>query len=120
MTETPETMGDETLLAQINAHDPYDVEFARRFRALSAENAALRARAETAEAEVTRLKRDDEFEAWAYRCQRHEAEALDRLRGVEAEVEMLRGALALLRGVHINWDNHEDAEKFAALVKASE
>ena len=41
--EAVERLDDETLLAQINAHDPYDVEFVRRFRALASENARLRA-----------------------------------------------------------------------------
>jgi hypothetical protein len=39
----PSEMSDDELLEQINHHDPYDVEFARRFR-------DLRARLEEAEA----------------------------------------------------------------------
>ena len=36
-------MSDDDLLSQINRFDPYDVEFARRFRAVSAERDRLRA-----------------------------------------------------------------------------
>ncbi len=50
MTDTSTTwsgdlaqMPDDDLLMQINAHDPYDVEFARRFRAQTALIATLRA-----------------------------------------------------------------------------
>ena len=42
MTEVA-AMSDDDLLLQINRFDPYDVEFARRFRALAAERDALRA-----------------------------------------------------------------------------
>jgi hypothetical protein len=43
-----QALGDEDLLAQINRFDPYDVEFAKRFRALSAALAE-------AEGEIARL-----------------------------------------------------------------
>jgi len=45
-----EHMDDEDLLAQINCHDPYDVEFARRYRALLAERDRYKALAKRAEA----------------------------------------------------------------------
>jgi len=45
----PSTMDDEALLAQINCHDPYDVEFARRFRALRTRLAEAEERAEEQE-----------------------------------------------------------------------
>ncbi len=59
-------MSDDDLLMEINAHDPYDAEFARRFRALAAKLAkveslceiagsvadAQKDRAETAEAKL--------------------------------------------------------------------
>lgn len=51
MTETTDelvgdisAMSDDELLRQINGFDPYDVEFARRFRALTAERDEARAK----------------------------------------------------------------------------
>lgn len=65
MTDTdPEAMDDETLLAQINCHDPYDVEFARRFRALAAERDALREQMQ----EVIALQDDHHETAEQLRC----------------------------------------------------
>lgn len=63
-------MTDDELLAQINAHDPFDEEFAKRFRALAAERDALDEacitwsevsqrnyqRAKAAEAEIARFR----------------------------------------------------------------
>lgn len=40
---SPEKMNDDELLSEINRYDPYDVEFARRFRSLSARVAQLEA-----------------------------------------------------------------------------
>jgi len=47
----PKSVSNDELLDQINRHDPWDVEFKRRFRALVAERDAAIARAEKAEAE---------------------------------------------------------------------
>ncbi len=46
MKDDIRNMSDDELLAQINAHDPYDVEFARRFTALRARVAELEAERE--------------------------------------------------------------------------
>ena len=47
--EAVERLDDETLLAQINRHDPYDVEFVGRYRALLTDRDTYKARVEAAE-----------------------------------------------------------------------
>jgi hypothetical protein len=44
-TNNIEHMSDDDLLKEINVYDPYDVEFARRFRSLAARVAELEAEA---------------------------------------------------------------------------
>lgn len=69
-TNNIEHMSDDDLLKEINVYDPYDVEFARRFRALAARVAEVESerdkmlghanrqedRAEAAEARMEKLK----------------------------------------------------------------
>lgn len=79
-----EAMSDEDLLAQINCYDPYDVEFARRYR-------ALLARADAAEAARDReARRADaaqaDAEEWARKC----AAADDRAEAAEAAARTAR------------------------------
>jgi len=54
--EAVERLDDETLLAQINRHDPYDVEFVGRYRALLTERDTYKDRVEAAEAWLRRIE----------------------------------------------------------------
>lgn len=91
----PEAMDDETLLAQINCHDPYDVEFARRFRALAAERDLAVAQNDRLMAANLKLvaAADAEFE----RADAAEAEVAFLQTQLDAAQEMFPAQVGILR-----------------------